>query len=286
MIPPIRPITIEQTHRVDEGGVRAVPAVTGITAVRGFNQPGVVVTIGDGAKTLARAGEQPLDSPQDEARLPEEAKDQSEAQRVFGPRQAGVEAVFNDEPPQASPLSQERAPRVGAEEESAVPTVWSSDEANDVETPGVPYAALQRAASVQDLDVEDVAEALTHNQIAVRVLATQNKLELNDVSEEAGADDIYPSEDVAESVRASTIPTDTVPYEALQRAVTEAENAETEAPEEPKAALTEPVFMPPENGGAPWGREVPFVEETHNQATLEHAGSGRNERFPEVQAHA
>lgn len=286
MIPPIRPI-ITEPRRVDEVGVRAVPAVTGITALRGFNQPGVVVTIGDGARTLARSGEQPRGNPTDEAGAPADAQGQTEAERVFGSPQPGVEAVFNDEQQHASPPDQERAPRVESEADSAVSAVWSSDESNDdVQQSGVPYAALQRAASVQDLDVDDVAQALAHNQIAVRVLATQDKPDVDDVSGEAEADDVHASDDLTESLRASTVPTDGVPYEALQRAVTEAENAQTDAPEGTKASLTEPVFMPPENGGAPWGREVPFVEETENQLTLERAASGRQDRSPEVQPHA
>lgn len=296
MIFPIRPITTE-IRRVDDVNVRATPAVNGITAVNGFNQPGVVVTIGDGARTLARFGQQPQSgATPDERRLG--TSEERDVESVFdvetsdvGTEERAVEAVFDNQKDAPAPASaRPDSTRGVGEDDEAFGPVWAAntqeDESNAV---GVPYAALQRAASVQDLDVEDVAQALSHTQIAVRVLATRENLDANARSDEVDAPrDV--ADDAATITRQSTLPTDGVPYEALQRAVTEAENAQSGEHANTDAELTEPVFLPPENGGAPWGRAVPFEDEVNALAErdqgIEHTLAARQERPPELLANA
>ncbi len=85
------------------------------------------------------------------------------------------------------------------------------------------HAALQRAASVQDLDVGDVAKALATPKCGAGIsdptgtpLARVTLVPKRKVGQAADADDVEPT-------RLSTVPTDGVPHEALQRAVTEAE---------------------------------------------------------------
>ena len=291
MISPIRPITTE-TRRVDDVNVRATPAVAGITAARGFNQPGVVVTIGDGARTLARSGQQPSSSdPTSDTRRALETRDEAGTKSVFtsGPTDAAIEPVFDEQGANDAPgPSQEQIERSGVDDDASFNSVWESDSPSDeLKASGVPYAALQRAASVQDLDVDDVAQALAHTQIAVRVLATQETSETKESSDEAEPAFVQPSDELSEQNQLSTIPTDGVPYEALQRAVTEAESAQTAADTSVAESPTEPVFLPPENGGAPWGRAVPFEEERRNvgSAAADRAGQ-RKERAPETQAQA
>lgn len=49
-----------------------------------------------------------------------------------------------------------------------------------------------------------------------------------------------------------------VPFEVLQRAVTQATAGAEEGSEQAGYSPSEPVFLPPENGGKPFGRAVPF----------------------------
>jgi hypothetical protein len=293
MIFPIRP-TATETRRIEDVSVRAIPAVTGITAARGFNQPGVVVTIGEGARNLARSGQEPGPSTQQSSEPP---VSQEELERVFASEQAdaGVDAVFQDERGKSpTGANIEDGERVGTEEEEehAFESVWEADDqSGEGDASGVPYAALQRAASVQDLDVEDVAQALAHTQIAVRVLATQDAdvrelSELSDEEEQGVADG-------AETARLSSVPTDGVPYEALQRAVTEAESVQgadadgvtnSSSLTVPESQSTEPIFLAPENGGAPWGREVPFEEEAAGSVHVDQVVQPQPERALEAQA--
>ncbi len=117
MIFPFAPKSTE-TRRVDDVNVRATPAVTGITAAHGFNQPGVVVTIGDGARTLARSGQQPQSGNSEQGPRVSGAAEESTSENVFGGQESktSVEAVFNDKQGRTLKATQEESERLAVDE--------------------------------------------------------------------------------------------------------------------------------------------------------------------------
>lgn len=67
-------------------------------------------------------------------------------------------------------------------------------------------------------------------------------------------------------------PEPSVPYEVLRRVVTDAAA---------EVVRGEIIFAPPENGGQPYGREVPFVDEEEGLVDARSTSSDGDERDPE-----
>lgn len=77
---------------------------------------------------------------------------------------------------------------------------------------------------------------------------------------------------VEEADAGATGPESSVPYEVLRRVVTDAAA---------EVVRGEIIFAPPENGGQPYGREVPFVDEEEGVVHARSTSSDGDERHPE-----
>lgn len=148
---------------------------------------------------------------------------------------------------------------LGGRETPSIPLAWGETELQ-TDSPSAPGELFQSTHSpkgngsgqaVSVFGETGAADAASLANRALQALSPQGR----GPSAEAGASaedetaQVWNPEDSAK-----------VPFEVFQRAVAQA-TAGTAKSTRPAASALEPVFSPPENGGEPFGRAVPFVEE-------------------------
>lgn len=174
----------------------------------------------------------------DDARRLAYGRDQASDQQQSGAEAAKTSPVFD------APARKERA------------SSFAQDEADSVFTGATLPLAFQSEESLDPFGSEG-AESNTFANRALRAFTASGAASQRDP---VGRDSAFPEGDNERLW--SSEDSSRVPFEVFQRAVTDATGG-TGAARAPSSGFSplQPVFSPPENGGEPYGRAVPFEDE-------------------------
>lgn len=223
MLSPIRPLQSTEVRRVDEVTPRKYVDARVPSPLAETNE-GVRLTIGDDARRLAYG-------------------QSSSAQQAAPGSEAPPSVAAFASPPQTGEGSVDAADVQSVFQGATLPLAFQSEDADD---------AFGAPSNEPNAFANRALRAFTSGGSAPRDAALRDSAPRDSAFPEDDNERLWTTEDSSR-----------VPFEVFQRAVTDATAGATAGTPNRAAAFSplQPIFSPPENGGEPFGRAVPFEDE-------------------------